>query len=471
TAYVYYDEDVYDAVLTDKNTGVTSTTQLLYNTENNVYYIYYRYGDEVTVSEGYETIEAAKDAYQVNYKEKFDVEWTQRDTTVSEKWTYEVKTYEVYETIEEIVEDVDEAQVEVIAREENIQIIDNVTIAEETTITTADETVVVEHNVQSVVEEKEESAVKTEVIVEETTTDSKPASSKGSSWFSKAISTAGGAVSGAAGAVGSAASSAAHGVGSAAETVAITAAVGLGAAAVGTGALVYGAGHLAHGAVEKVDGVWKRTVQKLSTRKAHVDEKCPIAKTAYVYYDEDVYDAVLTDKNTGVTSTTQLLYNTETKVYYVYYRYGDEVTVSEGYETIEAAKDAYQVTYKEKFDVEWTQRETTVSDKWTYEVRTYETFEEIEEYEEVIEESEVAAIVERQEQVVVDDVVVEKETTTTTTVDIEEKVTVENVIKTEVVGENEKEVVTIKQTEVIVEEAAPKKDSWFRKALTATGGA
>ncbi|KAF9398179.1 hypothetical protein BGZ76_008206, partial [Entomortierella beljakovae] len=146
-------------------------------------------------------------------------------------------------------------------------------------------------------------------------------------------------------------------------------------------------------------------------------------------------------------------------------------TVSEGYETVEAAKDAFQVTYKEKFDTEWTQRETTVSERWTYEVKTYETFEEVEEVTEVIEESEAVAIIERQEQVVVDDVVVEKETITTTTVDIEEKVTVENVVKTEVVGDNEKEVVTIKETEVISEQAVPKKDSWFRKALTATGGA
>ena len=33
------------------------------------------------------------------------------------------------------------------------------------------------------------------------------------------------------------------------------------------------------------------------------------------------------------------------------------------HETIESAKEAFQVTYKEKFDVEWKERETATSGK------------------------------------------------------------------------------------------------------------
>ncbi|KAF9424468.1 hypothetical protein BGZ76_003512, partial [Entomortierella beljakovae] len=491
------------------NTGVTSTTQLLYNTETKVYYVYYRYGDEVTVSEGYETIEAAKDAYQVNYKEKFDVEWTDRETTVSEKWTYEVKTYETFEETVEYDEVIEESEAlaivereEVVVKEPVIQVetssvvveedvvveetqktvveveektivkdtvvaaveeeiivkdtvvtaVEEETIVKETVVTAVEEETIVEATVEEVVETTAVTDVTEEVIVEKDTV-TVPAAPKGPSWFSRA-----------AGAVGSAASSAAHGVGSATEAVAITAAVGVGAAVVGTGALVYGAGHLAHGAVEKVDGVWKHTVQKLSARKAHVDEKCPIAKTAYVYYDDDVYDAVLTDKNTGITSTTQLLYNTETKVYYVYYRYGDEVTVSEGYETVEAAKDAYQVTYKEKFDVDWTQRETAKSERWTYEVKTYETFEEVEEVEEVIDEGSSAAIITREQEV-------ETTTTTTTTTTTQEQ---EIIVEEPKVTEGEvitKVITTTQETGVVAQPAVSKETSWFRRLASGAGAA
>ncbi|KAG0048112.1 hypothetical protein BGZ89_004704, partial [Linnemannia elongata] len=71
---------------------------------------------------------------------------------------------------------------------------------------------------------------------------------------------------------------------------------GVGAVAIGAGALVVGvvhraasgAGHAAHGALEKVDGAWKRTVQVLTARKAHVDAVAPIAKNSYIYYDDEV---------------------------------------------------------------------------------------------------------------------------------------------------------------------------------------
>ncbi|KAF9995996.1 hypothetical protein BGZ79_010270, partial [Entomortierella chlamydospora] len=65
--------------------------------------------------------------------------------------------------------------------------------------------------------------------------------------------------------------------------------------------------------------------------------------------------------------------------------------------TIEAAKDAFQLTYKEKFAVEWTERETAVSDRYIYETKTYETFEEVEEVEEVVDENKAQEIISEQE--------------------------------------------------------------------------
>ena len=128
--------------------------------------------------------------------------------------------------------------------------------------------------------------------------------------------------------------------------------------------LASGAGAAASGALTQVDGVWKRTVQVLTTRKAHVDKVCPIAKTSYVYYDDEVYDAVLTEKSTGVTYVTQLLYDTTESVYYVYVRWGETDYKLDGpHKTIEAAKSAFQVTYYDKFGVEWTERETAVNGK------------------------------------------------------------------------------------------------------------
>ncbi|KAG0314160.1 hypothetical protein BG000_005639 [Podila horticola] len=68
--------------------------------------------------------------------------------------------------------------------------------------------------------------------------------------------------------------------------------------------------------------------------------------------------------------------------------------------TIEAAKCAFRVIYKERFDLEWVTRETTVSERWTYEVKTYETFEETEYIEEVVEDSEVKGVIALEQQVI-----------------------------------------------------------------------
>ncbi|KAF9116514.1 hypothetical protein BGX27_001808 [Mortierella sp. AM989] len=408
TSYVYYDEDVYDAVLTEKKTGVTNVTQLLYDTDTKGCYVYHRHGDTDYKLDGpHETIEAAKEAFQVTYKEKFDVEWSQRETTVSEHWSYETKSYETFEEIEEVEEVVEESEASTIAAHQEEVVIDDVVAGKGTTATTAvtteDEIMVQDvTKVEAIVDD-----VKETVVIKESGV-ANPAVSKGSSWFSRVISKS---------------EAAAHGVGSAA--------VGVGAVALGSGAAVVecGVALATAGALHKVDGVWKRTVQVFTTRKAHVDKVCPIAKTAYVYYDDgDVYDAALTEKKTGTTYVTQLLYDTDTKVYYVYNRHGDTDYMLDGpLKTIEAAKDAFQVTYKEKFDVDWTQRETIVSEHWIYRVKTYETFEEVEEIEEIIDEAEVAATIAREQARIMEDSSVITETTTSTKTTAEEDIPIETV--------------------------------------------
>ena len=221
-------------------------------------------------------------------------------------WSYEVKTYETFEETEEIEEVVDEKEVSRQVQVEQKKQEAQVETTTSTTTTTTSEEVVVE-------EAKKEEAKETVVVKEAEVVVAKPAVSKGSSWFRR---------------------------------------------------LATGAGIAAAGALTQVDGVWKRTVQVLTTRKAHVDAVCPIAKTSYVYYDEDVYDAVLTERSTGVTYVTQLLYSSEEHVYYVYVRWGETDYKLEGpHKTIEAAKEAFQVTYKDNFGVQWTERETAVNGK------------------------------------------------------------------------------------------------------------
>ncbi|KAF9977527.1 hypothetical protein BGZ75_010287 [Mortierella antarctica] len=63
------------------------------------------------------------------------------------------------------------------------------------------------------------------------------------------------------------------------------------------------------------------------------------------------------------------------------------------HETIESAKEAFQVTCKENFHVEWTENKTRISEKWTYEEKTYETYAEVEEVEEMVEEAEAEIII------------------------------------------------------------------------------
>ncbi|KAG0042292.1 hypothetical protein BGZ83_000678 [Gryganskiella cystojenkinii] len=197
-------------------------------------------------------------------------------------------------------------------------------------------------------------------------------------------------------------------------------------------------GNAAAGALTLVDGVWKRTVQLLTTRRAHVDAVCPIAKTSYVYCDNEVYDAVLTERSTGVTYVIQLLYSSEEHVYYIYVRWGETDFRLEGpHTTIKAAKEAFQVTYSDLFGVQWTERETDVNDAWLYEVKTHETLGETEEIEEVFDETEVSADIALQTEV---EQKKEAEVETSTSTTATEEVVVDE--------ENTKEVATTHETEL-----------------------
>jgi len=231
-------------------------------------------------------------------------------------WSYEVKTYETFEETEEIEEIVDEKEVSTIVSRDQKAVLGGDDLAGSTTTTyttttTQEGEAVVEHVKHETVVTEGVEITKEVVTTHETGVVAKPAVSKGSSWFRR---------------------------------------------------LASGAGAAATGALTQVDGVWKRTVQVLTTRKAHVDTVCPIAKTSYVYYDDDVYDAVLIEKSTGVTYVTQLLYDTTESAYYIYVRGGETDYKLDGpHETIESAKSAFQVTYHDKFGVEWTERETAVN--------------------------------------------------------------------------------------------------------------
>ncbi|KAG9061239.1 hypothetical protein KI688_007577 [Linnemannia hyalina] len=261
----------------------------------------------------------------------------------------------------------------IVARENEIETREQVITTETTTTTTTttEGETVLEHVQKDVIVDKtvevdDDVSVKVEkeakeiIITKETGKVTKPAISKGTSWFRKIATTTGAAVVGA-GAV----------------------AVGAGVLAVGAAkGAASGAGHAAHGALEKVDGAWKRSVPVLTTRKAHVDKVAPIAKTSYVYYDDEVYDAVLTEKSTGVAYVIQLLFDHATAKYYVYFRWGETDYRLDGpHETVESAKAVFQVTYQEQFGVQWHERETTLSERFIYEVKTYETFETLEEVE------------------------------------------------------------------------------------------
>ncbi|KAF9943444.1 hypothetical protein BGZ72_004041, partial [Mortierella alpina] len=155
-----------------------------------------------------------------------------------EKWTYEFRTYETFETIEEIEEVYDETEAQVIIAREKEAVVDDTKVHEYTTTTTTQEEVTVEHETtkKTFSTNEEQKPVKEVVVSKESGVVSQPAIATETSWFRR---------------------------------------------------IAYGAGGATVGALNKVDGIWKRTVQVFNTRKAPVDHVCPIAKTAYVYYDDE----------------------------------------------------------------------------------------------------------------------------------------------------------------------------------------
>ncbi|KAF9081901.1 hypothetical protein BGX29_004193, partial [Mortierella sp. GBA35] len=327
TSYVYYDDEVYDAVLTEKSTGITYVIQLLFDSSINKYYVYIRWGETDYKLDGpHETIESAKTAFKITYHHKFDVKWEQREIVVSERFSYEIKTYKTFETVEDIEEIVEDYEVSGVVAKEQVVIEDERVVSTHHSITSSHDDTIVR-------------AVSEKVLFQEgSATDNSSQLTHAQYETLTHVESS---------------------TGSCADDVAI----GVEDLAVGTVRDdPHGTSHAVSGTLTKVDGVWKRTVQVITTRKAHVDSVAPIAKTSYVYYDDEVYDAVLVEKSTGITYVTQLLFDSSINKYYVYIRWGETDYKLDGpHETIESAKTAFKITYHHKFGVKWQERETTVS--------------------------------------------------------------------------------------------------------------
>ncbi|KAF9397145.1 hypothetical protein BGX21_009179 [Mortierella sp. AD011] len=121
-----------------------------------------------------------------------------------------------------------------------------------------------------------------------------------------------------------------------------------------------------------------------ATSSATGDDKIQ-PKTFYLYYDDDIYGAVLEDKDTRAKYLMELLYCTETRNYYVYYHHDRiDFRLSGPYGTMEDAKRTFQDSYKEKFGVEWIGRKEAKYERWTYDEETYKATEEAEDVEEAV---------------------------------------------------------------------------------------
>ncbi|KAF9397497.1 hypothetical protein BGX21_008801 [Mortierella sp. AD011] len=124
----------------------------------------------------------------------------------------------------------------------------------------------------------------------------------------------------------------------------------------------------------KGGGVFEPAMHKsvATIDRPSVDELCPLRKTSQVYCDGDIYSAVLTDILRNVTCVIQLLYCNEARAYYIYYRYGESDCHLDGILMDSAsAKLAFNVTYKDIFGVEWSERETAYSEHWKYEATSF----------------------------------------------------------------------------------------------------
>ncbi|KAF9904817.1 hypothetical protein EC991_002321, partial [Linnemannia zychae] len=230
---VFKDDEIYTTTLTQRSTGVIYVTQLLYNYVTKTYYVYLRWGDNEHSLDGpYETIEVAKEKYKKQYNETFGVTWEQRNVSTNSQWSIVHQTFEVTEEYEDVFSE----------EEQEHELIDTVTTITKDKETsheiTEQEHVKVISTIDTTVENLANKETTTTTETRSTTiTLEQPTVPKETSWFRQ---------------------------------------------------IATGAGVVAAGALTKVDGVWKRTVQVLTTRKAHVDSVAPIAKTSYVYYDDEV---------------------------------------------------------------------------------------------------------------------------------------------------------------------------------------
>ncbi|KAF9198224.1 hypothetical protein BGZ49_001021, partial [Haplosporangium sp. Z 27] len=393
TSVVYFDKDsdVYNSVVTDNVTGVTYVTQLIYNIETKTYYVYYRYDETNYELKPYNTLEEAKIGFVENYTEKFNIPWTEHETITSERYTFVPQIYETTEVTEEIEETIDEEEAQSIitqAREVEGSKNEAITTTTTTYTTTATSSSTAPETTTTVLEKEDvilkpsesqnvivetivvpQNVEKTETVVETTTTHvTQPVVNKETSWFRK---------------------------------------LAPGAEAGVTADIV----------LSKDNDGWKRTTTVVTTRKAEVDEAFPEAKNSVVYFDknDDVYNSVVTDNVTGVTYVTQLIYNIETKTYYVYYRYDETNYELKPYSTLEEAKVGFVENYTEKFNVPWTEHETVTSERFTVVPQTYQITEVTEDIEEDIEEEEAQSIISRGPEVDQTTTTISTSTSTTTT--------------------------------------------------------
>ncbi|KAF9409794.1 hypothetical protein BGZ94_001860, partial [Podila epigama] len=243
---VYKDSEIYNTILTNKTTGVVYVSQLLYNQVTRTYYVYLTWNEtEYTLDGPFESIETAKETYSTKYTETFGFSWNERNSIKSTQWEVVQQTFETTEEYTEYVSD-----------EEEVETITTIGTKETTQGSTEEKVTIVKQSETTVAVPATSTTENTTTTTTTVVTVSEPKVIKETNWLRR---------------------------------------------------LATGAGAATVGALTQVDGVWKRTLNVITTRKGEVDSVAPIAKTSYVYYDDvDVYYSVLTEKTTGVTYITQL---------------------------------------------------------------------------------------------------------------------------------------------------------------------
>ncbi|KAG0196973.1 hypothetical protein BGX28_009522, partial [Mortierella sp. GBA30] len=208
---VYHDHsELYHTAMTQRSTGNDYITQLLYNHVTKTYYVYLRWGETQYSLEGpYDTIEVAKTNFKDKYNQTFGITWEERKTTTSTQWAIVQQTLGIEEEYTEYVSEDEDEETKFITH-----------VATDSKIVDEDKIVVSRDVRTHVKDEATKEITTTNERTNAVLTVEKPAIIKETSWFRR---------------------------------------------------LATGAGVAAVGALTKIDGVWKRTVQVVTTRKAHVD--------------------------------------------------------------------------------------------------------------------------------------------------------------------------------------------------------